>query len=80
MAIEIQKGIPITNRKFGGRSEVGIAVRAMGVGDSFVLPISETSKMRGGALAYWKATTGRKFKTRIVIENGVKLIRVWRTE
>lgn len=76
-AIKIEDGIPIppkgVGRKFKGYG-VSHALRTMEVGQSF----ATASKHISNHVFLIAKATGRKFMTRRVEENGVRVIRVWR--
>lgn len=50
----------------------------MAVGDSFFAP-NRPQNAFGTFIALWGKRDGRKFTTRIRVENGVRGVRVWRT-
>jgi hypothetical protein len=82
--ITIDKGIPIPTPRGRGRRHSGmtLAMKTMDVGDSFIYPADGRKtppiNVAGRQARYVAASTGRKFVCRTVIENGQKVVRVWR--
>lgn len=72
MSIQIEKGIPI-GKHGNERGGVLSTLRAMEIGDSFLLPKDK----RNGLFATANRVKGRKFVTRTVDESSV---RVWRVQ
>ncbi len=82
-AIQIESGIPLPPAKAGrpAISGVSVALRAAEVGQSFVAP-PHALGVRHARLAAARAAAhvkGKKFATRVVVENGERVVRVWRT-
>ena len=73
----IEKGVPIPESRGGGRPKYPF--REMGIGDSFFVAGKSTAKFNA-VTQHHKKHHGLKFAIRTVTENGVKGVRVWRTE
>jgi hypothetical protein len=86
LAIQIDSGVPIPKRNVGRRrGPYKYPWLDMARGQSFVFPGDTTDweayrdRAQGGTAQAGKRY-GRKFKTRAVVENGQRVIRIWRTE
>lgn len=77
-AIKIEKGVPMPNPK-GGRPPV-YPWRDMAVGDSFAVPVpsGRGSAQRSAARLQAKRHGGR-YTCRTRVEDGVRVVRIWRT-
>lgn len=84
-AITIDKGVPMPKagsgrRKNGGRKPL-YPLRSMEVGDSFAVVVHAdrgAHRTQRGLTKCAHALPDRKFSTRQVEENGVRVVRVWR--
>ncbi len=74
--IKIDKGIPITGAQHGN---IKYPFDSLEVGDSFAVTVEECPHMRSGLSRRGKEL-GAKFTSRRLIENGVKVVRVWSVE
>jgi hypothetical protein len=83
--IKIEKGVPLSGRRSTGIKWIGL-FRAMDVGDSFFVATADPRRDQETASAAWrvgrlsKAGLEGRFATRVVTENGVCGVRVWRVE
>lgn len=79
-AIKIDKGVPIPAADRTGRTKWPI--RKLAKDESFAVPAgSDPSAMRTRiqlAANYQARTNGGKFAVRLLEENGVRVVRVWR--
>ncbi len=75
---QIDKGVPMPKPRGGGRAPKW-PVRDMQIGDSFFVPNKTAANMSGVVNYARSMNKGWKFGMRIMIENGVKGVRVWRT-
>ena len=74
--IIVTKDIPfIGSKSQGGRARI-YPLAEMEVGDSFALPKEEATRV-SAAMSY-RGLKPKRFARRMVIENGVKVVRVWR--
>ena len=84
MAIKIEKGIPVPPQT-SGRKRI-YPFHEMEVGDSFSVAVDADQNIehrRKGIKACadrLKPTTGMEFMCRLVVEDGQKVIRCWRTK
>lgn len=81
-AIKIDDDVPLpppTNR--GSRNGVAAALRSLAVGQSFVFPSRGAKPIETQTYASRTARSvkDKKFTTRVVEENGERVVRVWRT-
>lgn len=78
----IEKGIPIPLRERGGGRPWGWPFREMEIGDSFATPFKDgetsTRALRRVDYIYAGRRLGRKYTGRTLVENGVRVVRVWR--
>lgn len=72
MSIQIDKGIPIVDRKT--KTGFAAAVRFLEIGDSFLLPAKSSIQTCRGQLSTIGRLTGRKFTTRMTPDG----LRIWR--
>jgi hypothetical protein len=75
--IKIDKGIPIAPNTSGRRAIYPWA--EMQIGDSFFVP-GKTTRQFAGHFSRAKARYSMNFVVRVVTENEVTGVRVWRTE
>lgn len=80
-AIKIDDDVPMPMPRGGGGKGVASTLRALAVGQSFVAPphlrgITRTQQNTQRVAATIK---GKKFATRVVVENEQRVVRVWRT-
>jgi hypothetical protein len=73
-AIRIDKGVPIPPQR-DGRGNPKYPWAAMEVGDSFFVP---ADRQRGITSVPNKKHAPKKWTSRMVVENGVKGLRIWR--
>ena len=73
----IEKGVPIPESRGGGRGKYPF--REMEIGDSFFVAGKSTAKF-SAHVHHHRKRHGLKFTTRTVTEDGVKGVRIWRTE
>lgn len=78
--IKIDKGLEIPPRRggFGGGARSKYPWQYMDVGDSFFIGVS--IRTISGAVSVRQKRHGERYTCRIVTENGVKGVRVWRIE
>lgn len=81
MEIKIEKNIPIPPVRRKGNGLYAEAARSMKVGDSFAVPVEKGKPFPSLKVCADRATRGLgyKFVGRVVIENDVKVVRLWRT-
>ena len=83
--IVIEKGIPLPDPdRWGGRctTPMGRAMSAMEIGDSFAIPVTpdDQERRRNQVTAAQSARRPKKFRSRVQMENGGQVLRVWRVE
>ena len=71
---QVQKGVELTNPR-RGRKRI-YPFQQMEVGDSFVVEIQNRARVVSAA----SSCKEMKFATRVVVEDGKKVCRVWRVE
>lgn len=79
--IRLDKGVPVPPAKAGRYAKSKYPFDRMEVGDSFVFRTADRCKS-GTADGYMRAASkryGGKFTQRKVVEDGVAVIRIWRT-
>lgn len=72
MELKIEHGIPVPPHSPNGLTAY---LRAMGVGDSYLLPAGAS---RGTLSSSCSKVKDKKFLTRTVTEKGINRLRVWR--
>lgn len=84
--IKIDSGIPLPGYGVGARKKGGNidAMRTMEVGQSFVFrPRSEATSLEMQRNSAFRMSRnecpGKKYATRILTEDGIRVVRVWRT-
>ena len=74
---KIETSVPVPGHKGTGRKAT-YPLLAMNVGESFVVPFNLGGQLRHTAYKH-ASHHKRKYTIRVVIENGVKIVRCWRT-
>ena len=79
MAFKIENNIPLPTN---WREKTGVtsALRALGVGQSVVLPFPRRRSSLAGIISNTGKQIGARFTTRTITIDGEKKIRVWRVE
>lgn len=78
--IKIEKGVPLPVNKAFTKGRY-VVLDLMEIGDSFRLPLTGRASMISAIRLYRKrdeSTAIKKFITRAVVEDDVKVLRVWR--
>lgn len=84
ITITIDKDVPMPAAR-GGRRFYDVAWETMELGDSFVVPslgrsLKRVHEIAGGLAATRARQDGRRYETRVVVETGERVVRIWRVQ